>query len=57
MTHDLFIAIVSEESHRAYLLNSQLLTILRLEDQEKEALTSKQGTPSADTVQPLSEIS
>lgn len=52
---DLFTATVSEESHRAFLLNSQLFTILRLEDQE-EALTSKQGKPSADTQYPLSQI-
>jgi hypothetical protein len=57
LTHDLFIATVSEESHRAFVLNSQLFSILRHEDQEK-ALPSKQGTPSADTVylSPLSLI-
>jgi hypothetical protein len=47
--HDLFtIATVSEESHRAYLLNSQLFTILRHEDKE-EAINSEQVTPSVDT--------
>ena len=55
--YDLFIATVSKESHRAFLLNSQLFTILHLEDQEEaEALTSKQGKPSADTAYPLSQI-
>ena len=56
MHDDLFIAIVLEESHRAYLLNSQFLTILHFEDQEEEALTSKKGTSIADTARPLSQI-
>ena len=44
MHDDLFIAIVLEESHRAYLLNSQFLTIVH---QEEDALfTSKQGMPT-----------
>ena len=57
LMHDLFIATIPEESHRAFLLNTQLFTILRLEDQE-EALTSKQGTRSvsADSSYPLSQI-
>jgi len=50
-------ATVSEESHRAFLLNSQLFTVLRLVNQE-EALTSKKGTHSlsVDTAYPLSQI-
>jgi hypothetical protein len=57
--HKLFMATVSEETHRAFLLNFQLFTILRLEDQgPEEALTSKQGTrsQSADTAYPLPQI-
>lgn len=53
--HDLFIVAVSEESRRAFLLNSQLFNILRLEDQE-EALTSVQRTPSVETAYPLSQV-
>ena len=55
--HDLFIATIPEESHRAFLLNTQLFTILRLEDQEG-ALISKQSTRSmsVDTSYPLSQI-
>jgi hypothetical protein len=59
LMHNLFIATVSEETHRAFLLNFQLFTILRLEDQgPEEALTSKQGTrsQSADTAYPLPQI-
>ena len=57
MTHDLFIATVLEETRRAYLLNSQLFTTLRLKDKE-EALTSKQGTRSlsVETAYPISQI-
>lgn len=51
----MFIAAVSKESREAFLLNAQLFTILRLEEQEdtNEALISKQ---SADTAYPLSQI-
>ena len=54
---DLFIATISEESHRAFLLNSRLLTVLRLVDQE-EALASNKASQSlsVDTAYPLSQI-
>ena len=53
------IATVSEETHRAFLLNSQLLSVLRLEDQEPdEALISKQDmrSQSVNTANPLPQI-
>jgi len=47
-------ATVTEESQRAFLFNSQLFNILRLEEQE-ETLTSKQGRRSL-SAYPLSQI-
>jgi hypothetical protein len=56
--NDTFVVAVSKESHTAFLLNSQLFTILRLEEQEEanEALTPKKRTPSANTQYALSQI-
>ena len=53
---DTFVVTVSKESHTAFLLNSQLLTILRFEEEANGALTPKKRTPSANMQYPLSQI-